>query len=165
MKKVSQVLFAMLFLYSFAAKAETQASPLCPTLDLNTTTLHYHEYMINILFTGPEYKDRFSHIGIITPVSFDELRLLETETDSAVCQKLNERLELPGRYKYDRELKRYVTELYVTYYELRGQYLVFQQPYSAGSNVEGVIGPIDSGWIIVRAYDKKNLNFVGGVTF
>ena len=165
MKKASQVLFAMLFLYSFAAKAETQASPLCPTLDLNTTTLHYHEHMISLIFTETEYADRFSSLGIVTPVSFDELRLLKTETDSAVCQKLNERTELPNRYRYDRELKRYALERYVTFYELRDQYVVFYQPYSPGSSVEGVIGSPPAGWITIRVYDKKNLNFIGGVMF
>ena len=165
MKKLSKVLFVTLILFAFAAKAETQASPLCPTLDLNATTLHYHEHMINLLFTESEYEDRFSSIGIITPVSFDELRLLKTETDSAVCQKLNERTVLPNRYRYDRELKRYVLERYVTFYELRGQYVAFYQAYSPGSNIEGKIGGPAAGWITVRAYDKKNLNFIGGVMF
>lgn len=165
MKKRSQVLFLLLFLYSFAVKAETQVSPLCPTLDLNATTRHYHEQMANLLFTEPEYEDQLASVGIFSPVSLGDLRLLKTETDSAVCQKLNERTELPNRYRYDRELKRYVLERYVVFYELRSQYVVFHQSYSPGSSVEGKIGPPTTGWVSVRVYDKKNLNFIGGITF
>lgn len=121
--------------------------------------------MISLIFTETEYADRFSSLGIVTPVSFDELRLLKTETDSAVCQKLNERTVLPSRYIYDREFNRYVLGRYVIFYELRGQYVVFYQAYSPGSNIEGEVGAPSPGWITVRLYDKTNLNLIGSIMF
>ena len=165
MKKISQVLFVILFLYSFATKAETQVSPLCPILDLNATTEYYLEKSISRLFSNSEYEDQLIDVGIFKPVSLNDLRLLKTETDSAVCQKLNERTELPGRYRYDRELDLYVPEVYVLYYELRGQYIVFRQGYSPDSGEQGVIGPPASGWVFINVYEKTNLNYLGRVAF
>lgn len=167
MLKSFQFLLALFMLQSFSVKAETDVSPFCPTLEsLNATTRFYYDKVITDVAADARYKDQFLSVGINAPFPFDDLRLLETITDSAVCQKLNERFaDLDLEFVYDRELHQYAPAYFVVYYELQDRYIVFRQPYSAGSDREDVVGPPTLGWTVASIYDKKNLNFLGNITF
>ena len=158
--------YALILMLSFSIKAETDISPLCPILDLNATTQFYFEKSIDRLFSKHEYQDDLINKVIHEPASFNDLRLLKTETDSAVCQKLNERFDsLSARYRYDRELGRYMPEVFAVFYEVQNKYIVFIQSYNPGSDIEGHIGAPGTGWRFANIYDKKNLNFIGRIDF
>lgn len=167
MPKPFKILLALIILQSFSANAETDASPFCPTLEgLNATTRFYYDKVIADVAADARYKDQFLNVGINAPFPIDGLRILETIKDSAVCQKLNERFaDLDLEFIYDRELHRYTPAYFAVYYELQNRYIVFRQPYSAGSDREDVVGPPTLGWTVASIYDKKNLNFLGSITF
>ena len=140
----------------------------CPDLKvMNPTTLHYHERSFSNLFFSEEYRDDFPSLGISLPINSSEIRLLITENDSAVCQKFDEKLSdmETSIYVYDLELNKYSPVMYRLYYQLRDKYIVLTAPYSAGSEVEGRIGPPSMGWRDVSFYDTKNLNFIGAISF
>ena len=89
--------------------------------------------------------DDFYHLGIVKPFPYEELRLLKTETDSAVCQKLNEKFDdLDSRLIYDRELRRHMPAFFSLYYEIQGRYVAFKLIYSAGE-ADGSIGLSSTG--------------------
>ena len=154
--------FVVLALLAQTAQSETRASPFCPdTEEFNRTVQHSSKELMEMIFTDSTDSDHFSDLGFAKPLASGDLRLLQTETDSAVCQKLNERFDnLDSMLVYDRELRRYMPARYVLYYEIQDRYVAFEKPYSPGE-ADGTIGLSSLGWTGVRVYDKKNLNLIG----
>ena len=162
MKKIIISIFTMLSLFPVSAQLETHVSSHCPsTVEFNRTTQHASKSVIELAISHESYTEEFLTLGITTPLAYDDLRLLQTETDSAVCQKLNERFDdLDSRFIYDRELRKYMPNLFVLYFEIQGRYIVISQYYSPGE-ADGSIGFPTMGYMFVSTYDKKNLNFIG----
>ena len=155
-------LFISLFLFIFlSANADDYVSPFCPVFkELNTATKFHYKRAIDNLITSADYSENLSHLGISIPVAFDDLRILETETDSAVCQKFNERFsKLNVDYIYDHEMNKYVTSWFVIYYEVNDRYLVVRHPYSPGSS-SGETGPPVMADVPLYVFDKKILTIL-----
>lgn len=162
MKKILKFAFIVLVLLPMAAQSETYASPSCPGIEeLNRTAQKYSKMQMNMMFSYSAAVDGFSELGITEPFKYEDLRMLQTETDSAVCQKLNEKFDdLDSEFIYDRELRRYMPSWFVLYYEIQDRYVVFKMAYSPGE-ANGEIGFPSTGFTLVSGYDKKNLNFLG----
>lgn len=159
--------FVLLFMFIIlTAKADDYVSPLCPVFnELNAATKFHYKRAIDHLITSADYSENLSNLGISIPVAFDDLRILETETDSAVCQKFNERFsKLNVDYIYDHEMNKYVTSWFVIYYEVDDRYLVVRHPYSPGSS-SGETGPPVMADVPLYVFDKKNLNYIGLLSF
>ena len=165
MKKLIFKTVLLITLIPISVHPETWISPHCPsTVELNRTTEYAFKSTIEIAISHESYTDNFIELGITKPLAYDDLRLLQTETDSAVCQKLNERFEnLDSRFVYDRELRKYMPALFVLYFEIQGRYIVIRKNYSPGE-ADGSIGLPTMGITLVSAYDKSNLNFIGSTT-
>lgn len=165
MKNLFGFAFMVVALLPQTAQSETHASPFCPDPEeFNRTVQHSSKEVIDIIFSDSAYTDPFFDLGFSKPLASGELRMLQTETDSAVCQKLNERFDdLDSRLVYDRELRRYMPAWFVLYYEIQDRYVVFKNPYSPGE-ADGTIGLSSLGWTAVSVYDKKNLNLLGSFT-
>jgi len=146
---------------------QNYASPKCPELDeLNATTRHYLKKSVTHLVSEEEYVEDRASIGLGGSLALEDFRLLQTATDSAVCQKLNEfYAPFKTHQILDRESGKYVPAMFGVYYEVRNIYLVLWQPYNQGSEVDGKIGPPVPGWGAVAAYDKPNLTLIGKFGF
>ena len=126
MKKISKSIFLVLFFLSHPIKSENYAKSICPSIDdLNATTLFYYELSVNNLLTDEYYSEKISDLGIDPSIEFNEFNLLQTESDSAVCQKLNElfsELEVTTLV-YDNERNRYISPWFVMYYETDNRHI------------------------------------------
>ena len=159
-----QFFLASLTLFPIVVQSESYASPFCPSTEgFNRATQHHSKLILDIAISYESYADDFGEIGITTPLEYKDLRLLETEIDSAVCQKLNEKYDdLDLNLIYDRELRLYKPAYFMLYYEVQDRYLAFKMNYNAGE-ADGSIGLGTMGWISIDVYDKQNLNFIGSL--
>ena len=167
MKKLSKAIFLILFFISHPIKSEDYAEPDCPSIDdLNATTLFYYELSVNNLLTDEYFSEKISDLGVDPYIDFNEFNLLKTESDSAVCQKLNElfsELEVTTLV-YDNERNRYISRWFVMYYETDNRYIVIRHPYNPGDSTGDLAFPVMADSTMF-SFDKKNLNFIGMLSF
>ena len=167
MKKLSKAIFLILFFISHPIKSENYAKSICPSIDdLNATTLFYYELSVNNLLTDEYYSEKISDLGIDPSIDFNEFSLLQTESDSAVCQKLNElfsELEVTTLV-YDNERNRYISPWFVMYYETDNRHIAIRHPYNPGDSTGELAAPVMANTTLF-AFDKKNLNFIGMLSF
>ena len=158
--------YVSLFFLNYPIKPEDYAKSDCPSVDdLNSTTLFYYELSVNNLLTDEYYSEKISNLGVDPSIDFNEFNILKTESDSAVCQKLNELFsELGVTQVYDNEWNRYVARWFAMYYETDNRYIVIQHPYNPGDSTGDLAFPVmaDSAMF---SFDKENLNFIGMLSF
>lgn len=118
------------------------------------------------LLSEQQYTSDLASAGFVMPLHVEDFRLLITEEDSAVCQKLN---EIYGDFSssdvFDREAGEYVPSMFGVYYEVQDKYVVIWQPYNPGSDMAGKIGAPGTGWRFAIVYDKDNLTYLGRIGF
>lgn len=167
MSKLIYILFFMLAFEPVHTEASDDASVRCPAIEeLNKTTRFYLAKAMTRLVSEQQYAGDLDSVGFVTPLHVEDFRLLMTEEDSAVCQKLN---EMYGDFRttevFDRESGEYVPSMFGLYYEVQDKYVVLWQPYNPGSDVVGKIGAPGTGWRSAIVYDKDNLTYLGRIGF
>lgn len=166
----SRIMLAMivvLALISSGIEAGEDSSVDCPKIeDLNQTTRFYLGKAMARLVSEQQYASELNSAGFVTPLHVGDFRLLTTEEDSAVCQKLN---EIYGDFYssdvFDRETGEYVPSMFGVYYDVQDKYVVVWQPYNPGSDMAGKIGPPGAGWRFAIVYEKDNLTYLGRIGF
>ena len=164
MKKLI-VQFLALFAASPAlAQSENYASPYCPSMDgFNYPTQHLSKQLLNMAVTHESYTEAFAALGVMTPLAYEDMRLLQTEDDSAVCQKLNERFDdLDLKMVYDHEFGRYMPAYFMLYYEIQGKYVAFKMTYET-PHPDALVWLGSTAPMLIKSYDKKNLNLIGTI--
>ena len=165
--KLIYILFVILAFEPVHIEASDDAGARCPTIeDLNKTTRFYLAKAMTRLVSEHQYARELDSVGFVTPIHVEDFRMLMTEEDSAVCQKLN---EMYGDFRntevFDRESGQYVPSMFGVYYEVQDKYVVIWQPYNPGSDETGKIGPPGTGWRFAIVYDKNNLTYIGRIGF
>jgi len=148
------------------AAQDLQHGPLeCPDYDdLNRTALHYLKKVEQRAFSEPDFAAERTGAGLAAEYSPDQIRLLTTEQDSAVCQKFNEhydRIRPQTGIVLDESTGRYVPQMYAMYYQVDEYYVVIYKGYEGGSADPGEIGPPGGGWVGVTVHEPENLRVVG----
>ena len=143
------------------AQSENHASPYCPSMDeFNYTTQYHSKSVLNIAVSDERYTEAFAVLGVITPLAYEDMRLLQTEDDSAVCQKLNERFDdLDVNFVYDHEFYRYMPKYFMLYYEIQGTYVAFRMTYES-RHPDALFFLGSTEHMLIKAFDKKNLNLI-----
>jgi len=165
--KLIYILFVILAFEPVHIEASDDAGVRCPAIEeLNKTTRFYLAKAMTRLVSEHQYARELDSVGFVTPIHVEDFRMLMTEEDSAVCQKLN---EMYGDFRntevFDRESGQYVPSMFGVYYEVQDKYVVIWQPYNPGSDETGKIGPPGTGWRFAIVYDKNNLTYIGRIGF
>lgn len=168
-----RMLLALLISISYSVNADEHASPLCPSLsELNNATQYFYDNSINLIVSDNYYHKELQQLGLKVPVVWSEARILKTEFDSAVCQRLNDLFlsfhsssELSKAMIYDNENLKYVPLWFYIYYELNDKYLAIRHAYSRGTNNDAQLNLPTQAAVSLFVFDKKNLNFIGDSAF
>lgn len=143
------------------------ASAACPSpVELNQTTKYYFSQTADRFFFDDSYAERRVAAGLESAYSRDDIELLNTRRDSAVCQKLNERFaRLKHSFVLDQERGEDVPWFYAIYFRAGRNYVSLMGPYSPGESTANRIGPPAGGYITATVYERKNLEEIGSVSF
>lgn len=149
-----------------AQELDLQRGPVeCPAYEnLNRTTLHYLKKAEQRAFSDPDFTEKRTGAGLAAKYTPDQIRLLTTERDSAVCQKFNEgydRVQSLSGMILDRSTGQYVPRMYAMYYQVGEYYVVIYDNYESGPEDPDEIGPPGGGWVSVTVLEPKNLRIIG----
>ena len=166
MNNLFKVIVIFLVFSSQALMSQEYAKPTCPKLeDLNATTSFYYELTVREFFADEYNSEILKKLNIDANSDFSEAKILESQIDSAVCQKLNEYfLEFEASQVFDNELNKYVASRFEIYYEINNRYIAIQHPYNPGSKSSNLTFPVMAN-TTVFIFDKKNLNFIDMISF
>lgn len=130
--------------------------------DLNQTTRHYHLLIVDSILGTDRYPEYKEPLGIDSEIDLQYLELLTNEKDSAICDRIRERIfgNEPQAYQWDMEKQLYFPSPYLMVYRgPSGQLIAFIENYYRGKESGEVAPPNRMGWTRVIIYDE-NLNTV-----